>query len=122
MGASPAGRWDLALRPRLHPDVLLDIMLSAMCSRAKYTRDTSPVIDELRAAAGDRTDILAQTAGMWAGYYEQNATPELVAALLTIDGAEIWVALGRKRRAAPPHGAPLAIQRNELLRNASNGR
>ncbi|KAA9089590.1 hypothetical protein [Microbacterium radiodurans] len=102
--------------------MLLDITLSAMCSRARYRRDVSPVIEELRATAGDRTDILAQTAGMWAGYYERDATPELIAALLMIDGAETWIALGRRRRGAASHGAPIAAQRHEPPRDTSNGR
>ncbi|KAA9084951.1 hypothetical protein [Microbacterium radiodurans] len=78
-----------------------------MCSRAKYRRDVARVIEELHATAGDRADILAQTAGMWAGYYERDATPELIASLMTINGAGPWVELGRKRRGATPHGAPL---------------
>lgn len=93
-------------RSGLDPDTALDVLLSAICSRNRYTTDPGPVIDELRAAAGDRLDILAHVAGRWAGFYESTHTALLCAALLEIPGAQAWVALGRERRDAPVHGAP----------------
>lgn len=92
--------------PRLSRDVLLDIELSAICSRNQYTHDPAPVIDELRRVAGERTDILARVAGTWAGYYVNEHTRVLAAALREISGAEAWVALGKRRRGMPPHKNP----------------
>lgn len=93
--------------PRLSREVLLDIELSAICSRNQYTHDPCPVIDELRRVAGDRADILAHVAGTWAGYFDDEYTHALATALRQqIDGAEQWVALGRKRRRMPPHTNP----------------
>lgn len=85
---------------------LLDIELSSTCSRNRYVTDAAPVIDALRHAAGDRTDILAEVAGTWAGYYADDYTRVLAEALIEIPGAQEWVALGRKRRGAPPHRTP----------------
>ncbi|WP_234057915.1 hypothetical protein [Microbacterium sp. NFH-22A-Y] len=93
-------------RHGLDPDTALDVLLSAICSRNRYTTDPGPVIDELRAAAGDRLDILARVAGSWAGYYGDEHTRTFSEALLEITGADAWVALGRERREAPVHGAP----------------
>ncbi|MCC2033051.1 hypothetical protein [Microbacterium allomyrinae] len=91
---------------RLTRDVLLGIQLATTCSRNQYTGDPGPVIDELRRIAGDRVDILAQEAGSWAGYYDSEYTRPLAAALSQIDGAEPWVAEGRRRREIPTHGTP----------------
>lgn len=91
---------------RLSPDTLLDIELSALCSRHRYTTDPAPVLDELRRRAGARTDILARVAGTWAGYYRDEHTATLADALLTIDGADEWVQLGKRRSSAPPHKNP----------------
>lgn len=94
----------LMSRP-LHPDVLLGVQLSAICSRHRYDHDTAPVIAELLAAAGDRADILAMEAGRWAGYYDDEHSAALVAAIVTeIPGAAAWTADGARRRAAPAHG------------------
>lgn len=93
--------------PRLSRAKLLDIELSALCSRERYTTDPEPVIAELRQLAGKRTDILAEVAGLWAGYFGDEYTRPLADALLTIDGVEPWAELGRTRRGAPPHSAPL---------------
>lgn len=70
---SAGGMGTPAMRSPLCSDLLLDVTLSAMCSRAKYRRDVDPVLDDLRA----------------------------------IDGADAWISLGRKRRGAKPHGAPM---------------
>ncbi len=94
------------MRRALTPEDRLDVHLSAICSRNRYTTDPWPVIDELRQAAGDRTDVLARVAGSWAGYFEDEHTATLAAALRTIDDATPWVADGRERRGRPTHGAP----------------
>ena len=90
----------------LAPDAALGVKLSAICSRNRYTTDPGPVLDELRATAGRRTDILAQEAGIWSGFYDSEHTHTLAVALLEIPGAGDWVALGRKRRDAPWHSTP----------------
>ncbi|WP_127818857.1 hypothetical protein [Microbacterium sp. CPCC 204701] len=89
---------------RLSTAQLLDIELSSICSRNQYTNDAAPVVDELQRAAGNRTDILAQVAGTWAGYFDSPETHVLVEALVEIPGAEEWVALGTKRRGVPQIG------------------
>lgn len=85
----------------LSPDVALDVRLSAICSRNRYVDDPRPVIAELRAAAGYRTDMLAKVAGSWVGYYEDEHTANLCIGLRTIDGAAAWVDEGRTRRGQP---------------------
>lgn len=65
------------MRRGLHPDTALDVPLSAICSRYRYTTDAAPVIDELRRIAGDRVDILARVAGSWVGYYGDDHTRTL---------------------------------------------
>lgn len=94
-------------RHRLDSDTALDVRLSAICGRNQYTKDPAPVIDELHEAAGDRLDILTRVAGRWAGFYESPYTAPLCTALLEIPGALDWVALGRTRRDAGSHGAPM---------------
>lgn len=89
----------------LHPDVALGIRLSAICSRNRYTSDPGPVIAELLEAAGDRTDVLAYEVGRWAGYYDDEHTAVLVAAIVRdIPGAAAWTHEGRAKRSAPAHG------------------
>lgn len=91
-------------RRSLPPETLLSIELSAICSRNRYTDDPAPVLDELRRAAGDRHDILAEVAGSWAGYYDGEYTHTLAAALRSIPGADAWEGRGAERRSAAPHG------------------
>jgi hypothetical protein len=75
----------------LDPTTHLLIRLSAICGRNRYTRDPAPVIAELFAAAGARTDLLARETGLWAGHYEDEHTATLVAAILDgIPGAREW--------------------------------
>lgn len=94
----------LMSRP-LHPDVLLDVQLSAICSRHRYDRDPAPAIEELLAAAGDRAEILAMEAGRWAGYYDDEHTTVLATAILAeIPDAGRWAVVGREQRARPAHG------------------
>lgn len=95
--------WRMS-RP-LHPDVMLGIHLSAICSRNRYTRNAAPVISELLEVAGGRGDILAKETGRWAGYYNDEHTAVLVAAIVhNIPGAAEWMADGVQRRSTPPHG------------------
>lgn len=91
----------------LDPDTLLDVRLSAMCSRARYTTEPDVVVAELRHVAGVRVDVLARVAGSWVGYYGDQHTRHLCDALLTVDGAAQYVADGVRRRGAPSHGAPM---------------
>jgi hypothetical protein len=94
------------MRSPLEPDTRLDVELSAICARNQYTRDPAPVIAELTAAARGCDDILAQTAGIWAGYFDSPETHPLAAALREIPGAEPWATEGRRRRGILSHGAP----------------
>lgn len=83
----------------LYPDVALSVQLDATCGRGQYTRDPAPVVAELRAAAGDRVDILHETVGTWVGYFDSPETHTLCAALLdAFPDAEPWVEVGRRRR------------------------
>lgn len=84
---------------------MLGIRLSTICSRNRYETDTAPVIAELLEVAGDRGDVLAMEVGKWAGYYDDEHTAALVAAIIAeIPGAAAWTAEGRERRSAPAHG------------------
>lgn len=75
----------------LDPETHLSIRLSAICGRNRYTRDPAPVIAELSATAGARTDLLAREAGKWAGHYADEHTATLVTAILDgIPGARGW--------------------------------
>lgn len=94
-------------RSGLDPDTALDVRLSAICSRNRYTTDPAAVVDELRRIAGDRTDILGRVAGSWVGYYGDDHTRALCKALLEIADAIDWVGHGRARRNAGSHGAPM---------------
>lgn len=90
----------------LDPDTMLAIELSTICSRNKYTDDTDAVLAELRATAGDRTDILAAEVGEWIGFYGEDAYVEkLAAALATMTDLDLapHIALGRQRRDTPTH-------------------
>lgn len=87
----------------LHPDVALSVRLDAICARNQYTKDPSPVVAELRATAGDRTDILTEAVGTWVGFFEDDYTRTLTTALRALPGLEPWIALGQRRRATPTH-------------------
>lgn len=83
----------------LSKDTLLSISLSATIARHKYSRDPSQAVAELMAEAGARTDLLAEEAGLWVGFYESDPDVQsMVAALREIPGSEQWVELGRLRR------------------------
>lgn len=93
--------------PRLPKATLLSIELDSICSRNRYTTDPAPVIAELRAAAGNRADVLAQAAGLFAGYFDDEYTHTLCAALAAeIDGIRPWVQVGQERRGRGSHGTP----------------
>ncbi|AVL96943.1 MULTISPECIES: hypothetical protein [Microbacterium] len=91
---------------RLSRDTLLSIHLDAICSRNRYTKDPAPVIDELRATAGDRTDLLAQSVGTWVGFFEDDYTRILCTALRELADLEPWIALGQHRRSLPDPSTP----------------
>lgn len=90
----------------LSPATKLSIALDAICSRNRYTTDPAPVLDELRATAGDRTDVLAEAVGTWVGYFESEYTATLCAALRTLPDLEPWIALGQHRRSLPDPSTP----------------
>ncbi|WP_345545898.1 hypothetical protein [Microbacterium jejuense] len=89
---------------RLSKAKLLSIELDAICSRNRYTDDPAPVIAELRATAGKRTDVLAEAAGIFAGYFDSEYTRVLCDALRAeIDGIGRWLQVGRERRGRGSH-------------------
>lgn len=90
----------------LPSDTLLDIRLSVICSQHRYDKDPRSAVDELLAAAGHRTDILAKVAGTWSGYHGfDEHTRTLAEALRGIPGAEQWVPVGQYRHGIPNNGA-----------------
>ena len=90
----------------LSPDVRLSVQLDAICSRNRYTRDPAPVVAELLATAGDRHDILTESVGIWVGYFEDDYTRILCAALRELPGLEPWIQIGWDRFRAPHHRTP----------------
>jgi len=100
----PGGAYALAMTSQpLGPRTRLSVELSAICSRNRYTDDPDQVIAELIATAGEHTDLLAEEAGAWAGFYESQHTRVLSDALAAFPGAAEWVELGRQRRDAGSH-------------------
>lgn len=93
----------------LDPDTHLSVRLGAIMCRNQYTDRPGPVIAQLRAMAGDRTDILAREVGMWVGFYDNPHTQRLRSALFEAF-ADLdlgpWVELGRRRAATRPHSTP----------------
>jgi len=90
----------------LSHETMLSIQLDATCSRSRYTRDPAPVIDELRAVAGDRADILTESVGLWVGFFEDDYTRTLCTALRELPGLEPWIVEGARRRATKDHSTP----------------
>lgn len=86
---------------RLSPDTMLSIELGSICSRNRYTSEPGPVIAELLATAGDRVEILQQSVGSWVGYYEDDYTRILCAALRELPNLEPWIMAGQERRSMP---------------------
>lgn len=93
----------------LSTGVKLSVALDAICSRNRYTTDPAPVLDELRAAAGDRTDVLAEAVGTWVGYFEDEYTTALCTALRKLPDLEPWIALGQHRRSLPDPSTPAVL-------------
>lgn len=93
----------------LSPETRLSVLLDAICSRNRYTTDPAPVIDELRAAAGDRVDILTESVGTWVGYFEDDQTRILCSALRELPDLEPWIVLGKHRRQMPDHSTPRVV-------------
>lgn len=92
----------------LSEDVMLSVTLDAICSRNRYTTDPEAVVAELRAAAGDRIDILQESVGIWVGYFDSSPIRTLASALRQIPGLEEWISVGEERRARPDHRTPAA--------------
>jgi hypothetical protein len=91
----------------LHPDVLLEIRLSAAMGRNQYTRDVQPVIDEVRQIAGGRPDLLHRQVGGWVGYHGIPENAALTSALLdAFPGAVPYIREGQERRNRGSHSTP----------------
>lgn len=90
----------------LSAGVKLSVALDAICSRNRYTTDPAPVLDELRATAGECTDVLAEAVGTWVGYFEDDHTATLCTALRTLPDLDPWIALGKHRRSLPDPSTP----------------
>lgn len=100
-------------------DQLLSTKLDGTAARlaSKFAKEPGSITDavaELRELAGDRTDLLAEAAGIAAGAWstrlkvELGTTP-LAFALLILAGADgkalpEWYETGRRRALAPMHG------------------
>ncbi|CAD5141187.1 conserved protein of unknown function [Microbacterium sp. Nx66] len=97
----------------LSAGVKLSVELDAICSRNRYTTDPAPVLNELRATAGERTDVLAEAVGTWVGYFEGEYTATLCAALRTLPGLEPWIAVGQHRRSLPDPSTPAVLGHGE---------
>lgn len=76
-------------------------------TRSLRTNNPAPVLDELRALAGDDHELLAEVCGLVVGYYRDEQSAALCALLeVEVDGMAPWIELGRQRRARGVHGAP----------------
>jgi hypothetical protein len=85
----------------------LRITLASCCKRHALDTDPAAALAELREIAGDRTDLLAEEAGRWAGLNEGNAEMAvLVDAIKALPGTERGVQAGRQALAWRPHSAP----------------
>lgn len=89
----------------LAPDTALSIQIGCVTPRYQYTQDPEPVIAELYATAGDRTDLLTQEGGQFIGFYDDQYRAALVTTLraMPLDRGEA-IALGAFRRGRPTHG------------------
>lgn len=57
--------------------------------------------------AGDDLALLAEVCGLCVGYYRDDYSETLCAALeAEVDGLKSWMELGRQRRARGVHGGP----------------
>jgi len=85
--------------------VLLDIELSAIMHREKFTRDPGPVIAALRERAGAATEQLNRSVGAWVGFYDTDDTRALCVGLLeAFPGARRYVSVGAEARFRRVHG------------------
>lgn len=102
---SPKGRTvGVVSKGPLPRSVMLSVELSAIMSRHRYDVATEPVIDQLCELAKKRPDILAQEAGLWAGYFAGDQhVRSMVDALAQVPGADEWIEVGRYRRGIPNH-------------------
>ncbi len=97
------------MSPRgLTRDVLLSVTLDAICSRNRYTVHPELVVAELRATARDRLDVLGESVGTWVGFFEDEYTATLCAALKELPGVEPWIAVGAHRHRQSHHRTPTA--------------
>lgn len=90
----------------MHPDVALSVLLDATCSRNEFVTDAAPVVAELCALAGERTDVLTESVGIWVGYFEADHNRVLCDALRELPDLEPWIALGKHRRHTLGHSTP----------------
>lgn len=100
----------------ISPDTMLGIQVGSVMSRNRYTTDPASVVAELRATAGDRTDILAAEVGGWVGFYgDAEEVSVLVSALLAMTDLDLepGIAVGRERRGAGVHGTSGFTPRNQ---------
>lgn len=92
--------------PALDPRTQLGVQLSAICSRHRFDPDPTNAITELRTAARQHTDLLAEECGIWAGFYREPHTRVLADALVEhIEGAAAWVDVGQRRRGTVHSGS-----------------
>lgn len=94
---------------RLSPDTRISVHLDAICTRHQYTSDPAPVLDELRTAAAGRVDVLTESLGTWVGYFEDDYTRTLCAALRELPDLEPWIMLGKHQRHTLGHSTPGVI-------------
>lgn len=98
----------------LSPEARLTVHLDAICSRNRYTKDPAPVLAELIATAGERTDLLTEAVGTWVGYFEDDYIRILCDALRELPGLEPWIALGQYRRSLPDPSTPALLAPRRL--------
>lgn len=110
-------------RRAMTADTRLSVALHAAAQRAVYAGTPIPtLVDELHSLAGDRPDILAQTAGLVAGAWSVKAPPrthqraiaDALLALPGVDAGEVarGAALGRARALTPRYRAAAPAPRD----------
>jgi hypothetical protein len=104
----------------LSPDTYISVRLDAICTRHQYTDDPAPALDELRAAAGGRDDILTESVGTWVGYFEDEYTRTLCDALRELPGLEPWIELGKHRRHTLGHSTPSILGHGKFKNEGLN--
>lgn len=105
-----------ALVSVLEPRTQLGVQLSAICGRHRYTAEPASVITELRAVAGQETDLLAEECGTWCGFYRDEHPQILADSIIEqIHGAADWTSVGERRRGLAHGTAGYATQRVSML-------